>query len=641
VTINAFIPLIFGLLSLGAGLYVLFKAKKSFLCLPYFFASVAISCYFFMYFVIIYYQQMTDNTMFFLKLFATGAAFIVPALLNMLLTIKPKKSGLLKIFLVFSFLFAFSSFYYWNKSFLLKTNVFQWESVINVNIFSYYLFFLNVSLFLPLGIVIASIKKNEMRQSEIAIKQSRFIILGIGSIAVCLLMNFAVDFGMSFNFIGALLILLSFSAIAYVIVKLRCLEFDRIIYKLLLTVLFVGPLIGLHLFISKLLFSVVGFLLATSCSLLVIILIILLSPYKKFIRMFLEKIVYKGKYDYQNVLAELSQGLTVIIEVDQLCDYLIDVIVQTINAKKIAFFQEDSDGEGYIIKASEGIGSEIQENMRISADSQILQRLQGLSGMLIKSEMNQSENLGAVEKIFEPVSRIDAEIIISLRLRNRLIGFITLGAKSSGEIYNQGDIDVLEIFALEASKALEHARVYSQAIVDNVSNVFNQNYFLMRLREEIARAKRYIRPISLLFIALEDNYSTADIEAERLLLKAIGLLLKTKVRNVDVLARYSNRVFAIILPETGMSQEKQEDTVNIKHKQDTLLVASRISQGIANFTAEYKGKIVGLNASIGLACFNCEDKQFTEESFISQAEIALNMAKDNGKNKIVCFEREK
>ncbi|MFH1062468.1 MAG: diguanylate cyclase [Candidatus Omnitrophota bacterium] len=639
-TINAFSPLIFGLLSLGAGLYVLLKAEKSFLCRPYFFAAVAMSCYFFMYFVMTHYHNSIDNAMFVLKIFATGAAFIVPALLNILLTLKTKKSGLLKIFLFFSFLFALSSFYYWDKSLLLETDFFQWESVINVNVFSYYLFFLNVSLFLPLGIVIALIKKSKIKPSEIAAKQSRFIILSIGLVDACLLINFAVNFGMSFNFLGSLLMALSFMSIAYAIVRFRCLEFDRIAYKVLLAVLLIGPLLGMHIIISKLFLEVFGYLITTTFSLLVIILMILFAPYKKLIQMFLEKVVYQGKYDYQKVLAELCQGLTVIIEFDQLCDYLIEVIVQTLDAKRIALFLENADSAGYMIKASAGIDSEIQQQLRLDDNSQILNCLKQSSGMLIKSELNQFENESETEILFEPVSAIEAEIIIPLWLNDRLIGIIMLSAKSSAEIYNQGDINVLEVFALEASKALEHARVYSQAIIDNVSKVFNQNYFLTRLREEIARSKRYARPISLLFIAVEDAQSSADIEAERLLLKAIGLLLKTKVRNVDVLGRYSNKMFAVILPETGLSQEKQADNLN-KHKQDTMLVANRISQGIENLTGEYKGKIVGLNSSIGFACFNGEDKQFTEEVFIEQAETALNTAKKNKESKIVCFEREK
>lgn len=640
-TINAFIPLFFGLLTLGAGLYVLLKAEKSFLRSSYFFSSVGISSYFFMYFIIAHYQSSIENAMFVLKIFATGAAFIVPALLNMLLTLKSKKSGLLKIFFFFSLLCALSSFYYWDKSFLLKTNIFHWENVININVFSYYLFFLNVSLFLPLGIVIALIKKSAVKPSGIAVKQNRFIILGIGLIDVCLLMNFAVNFGMSFNLLSSLLLLLSFMSISYAIIKFRGLGFDQISYKILLAFLFIGPLLGLHIIISKLFLGVLGYLFTTTFSLLTIIFTILFVPYKKFIQIFLEKIVYQGKYDYQKVLAELCQGLTVIIEFDQLCDYLIDVIVQTIDAKKIALFQENPESAGYIIKASAGIDNQIQQQIRLDGNSQMLNRLKQNSGMLIKSELNQFENESEIETLFAPVSAIEAEIMIPLYLKDRLIGIIMLSAKSSGEIYNQGDIDVLKVFAKEASKALEHARVYSQAIIDNVSKVFNQNYFLMRLREEIARSKRYARPISLLFIAVEDARSGADIEAERLLLKAIGLMLKTKVRNVDVLGRYSNKMFAVILPETGLSQNKQAEALNVKHKQDTMLVANRISEGIENLTSEYKGKIVGLNPSIGVACFDGEDKQFSEESFIEQVEIALGMAKKNNKNKIVCFEREK
>ena len=86
-----------------------------------------------MYFAIIHYHNNIDNVMFVLKIFAVGAAFIVPVLLNILLSLKGKKSGLLKIFFCFSFLFAISSLYYWDKSFFLKTYFFQPESVINVN----------------------------------------------------------------------------------------------------------------------------------------------------------------------------------------------------------------------------------------------------------------------------------------------------------------------------------------------------------------------------------------------------------------------------------------------------------------------------------------------------------------------------
>jgi diguanylate cyclase (GGDEF)-like protein len=484
------------------------------------------------------------------------------------------------------------------------------------------------------------INKNERPATKIAVKQSNFIILFIEVIYACLLINFADNFGMSFGFPGSLVIIVAFTAIVYAIVKSRCLSIDRIAYKILLCGLFVGPLVGLHIIISKIFLEVLGYLVATTLSLLIIIFMIVFTPYKKLIRLFLEKFIYQGKYDYQNVLAELCQGLTVIIELDQLSEYLIHVIVQTIDAKKIAFFQEDTDGPGYIIKAGLGIDPGFQQ-LRLDDNSLIMKRLKQNSGMLIKSELYQFEDAGAVEKLFAPFSAMDAEIVIPLSLQDHLIGIIVLSAKASEEIYNQGDIDVLEIFALEASKALEHARVYSQAIVDNVSRVFNQNYFLMRLREEIARSKRYLRPISLLFIAVEESRPSADPETKRLLLKAIGLLLKTKVRNVDVLARYGNKLFAVILPETGTTQDKQADLMLAKHKQDTLLVANRISQGIENFSGEYKGRIVGLNACIGVACFHGEDKQFSEDSFISQVETALAMAKKNRENKIVCFEREK
>jgi diguanylate cyclase (GGDEF)-like protein len=584
-----------------------------------------------MYYVLNYYQGNIDNISIGLKLLSIGAAFIVPGLLYLMLILKKTDSGLLKTCLCFSFLFASSSFLHWKNNLLVQTGIFNFSHVINVNIFSYYLFFLNAALFLPLGIIISLIKKSKTKLSLIARRQFNAIIISMIIIYGCLLMNFSLNFGMLFNFSGSFLMLLAFAMIGYAIVHFRNLEINRIIYQFLFAAFFGLPLLALHIFISIFLVGTLGYILSTTVSLAVIVFITLFAPYKKTIQNLLKRFIYQGNYDYLNVLRDVSQGLSSIIELDQLCEQLVNIISQTVSPEQVALFYADDENESYFIKSSIGIDAQQQNDLHLERENGLVFYLKENDRPLIKGELAQFEKAEIVDQLFEGVSKIAAEVVIPLKIKNRLIGFMCLSQKTSRNIYNQADIDELVFFAAEASKALEHARVYSEAIVDNLTKVFNQNYFLMRLREEIARSKRYGHLISLLFI----DFKVLDND---LILKAVGLLLKTKVRNVDVLGRYSQQMFAVILPQTAKDNDDLEQAM-AKHKKDTMLVAERIMQGIEEFKSIHKGKKVKLDARIGLSCFDGQDKQFTEDLFIEQAEQALAKAHRARTHKVVCFER--
>ena len=161
----------------------------------------------------------------------------------------------------------------------------------------------------------------------------------------------------------------------------------------------------------------------------------------------------------------------------------------------------------------------------------------------------------------------------------------------------------------------------------------------MRLREEIARSKRYGHPISLMFIDVNiggKNQKKIDSQMRELLLKGVGLLLKTKVRNVDILALYKNQQFAVILPETARTKEISEEVKNKQHSKDTMLVAERLCSSIENFKNEYKGQIISIDFNMGVACFNGTDKNLTEEAFIMGAQNALSQSREKGNNNIVC-----
>jgi Response regulator containing a CheY-like receiver domain and a GGDEF domain len=405
---------------------------------------------------------------------------------------------------------------------------------------------------------------------------------GAAAATVALALSVPHGFGVDLYPVSALLLGIAFMTMSYAIVRYRSLEIDLFVNKTMQALLFVVPLLVLHIVISGLVLKILGFLPATTFSLFIVISVALLTPYKRCIQSLVDRTVYRGRYDYQKVLRELCQTLTAIVDFEQLLDYMLHIIMQTIDVERIAVFLEDEEQGTFVIKALSGLEEAAQDNVSLGAADPLVMRLRKERAILVRGELRQFEPIDNVERQFSSLAMLIPEVVVPLFFKDHLIGMVVLGGRRSEHIYNDGDIEVLRAFAVEAAKAVEHARLYGEAIVDSATMVYNQNYFLTRLREEIARSKRYGHPISLMFIEIETGDFTEQGQ-KMLLLKGIGLLLKTKVRNVDIVARYSGERFALILPETAHEKSDSRADLANKHKEDTLIVAERVRTSIEYF----------------------------------------------------------
>jgi len=89
---------------------------------------------------------------------------------------------------------------------------------------------------------------------------------------------------------------------------------------------------------------------------------------------------------------------------------------------------------------------------------------------------------------------------------------------------------------------------------DDVTGLLSTRAFRERLEQEVLRAGRYAHPVSLALVVLDDFHSlneTHGFAASDALLCEVAKLARKNVRKVDVLARYGDAGFALILPHTA------------------------------------------------------------------------------------------
>ncbi len=632
--IYAFIPFISGLLNLVTGLFVFFKSRKSYLCRPYFFCAVTLAGYCFLQSGLVLFSYQERVLALWTKVFFSLSALTVPAFINLLLKLEKKNKFLLRAVFAASLAVAFVSLLVLNLQQVLRFVVFPWGRTLPLNNLPNFLFLINCLFFLPLSAVLLWIQSGHPQKARLLERQIVFVILGVLAIVIGMFLNFGPSFGIGIYPVGSPLMTIAFIAMAYTIAQYRFLEFDIILNRTVLAFLFVAPLLILHIIISALFLKTLGFVVSTTFSLLLIIMLVMVTPYKGLMQGIVESAVYRGRYNYQKVLRDLSRSLPNILDLDQLLEYIMHVLLQTFDLEKGVVFLENDGDPRFRIRAGYGVKDLLGSGFEISPFEDIIRRLMLTKKIQIREELKQFENENEVERKFSFLPGFEVELVAPLFFGQRLTGFVCLSRKKQGHIYNQGDVDVLNTFMRDAAAAIEHVRLYREAIIDPVTRVYNGHYFRMRLREEIARAQRYVHPLALLLIEI-DNYDnlTAMFGEEETgqILKVMAQYLKKKLRNVDFVARCDKRTFGVILPQ-GAGREKLKKMVK-----GALLVAERLQADLEELKNSGTHNSRAIKASIGAVSCEFPDKSLGEDQVLKRAQEALTKAKQGGQGKKIAF----
>lgn len=164
------------------------------------------------------------------------------------------------------------------------------------------------------------------------------------------------------------------------------------------------------------------------------------------------------------------------------------------------------------------------------------------------------------------------------------------------------------------------------SVTDGLTGLKNRRFFDETLRNELHRAHRTGRPLSLAlmdidhFKSLNDHYGH---QAGDQCLKRVGEILRASVRKPsDVAARYGGEEFALVLPETD------PDTAET--------VLERLRRTIEETQVEYEGNNLGFTISLGFT--TSSDTAISADELIRQADYALYEAKEDGRNKVVRHE---
>jgi diguanylate cyclase (GGDEF)-like protein/putative nucleotidyltransferase with HDIG domain len=173
-------------------------------------------------------------------------------------------------------------------------------------------------------------------------------------------------------------------------------------------------------------------------------------------------------------------------------------------------------------------------------------------------------------------------------------------------------------------RSLAVPQLQAEARVDPKTGLFNARHFAVALSEEIGRAQRFERPMSLIMADLDllrDINNSYGHLAGDAVLKGIADVFRAQLRHYDVPARFGGEEFSILLPETPPEQ--------------ALEIAERIRRAVAQrtFDVETSSEPIRATVSIGVAGYPKDGTDANE--LIHQADLAVYRAKLQGRNRVL------
>jgi diguanylate cyclase (GGDEF)-like protein len=215
----------------------------------------------------------------------------------------------------------------------------------------------------------------------------------------------------------------------------------------------------------------------------------------------------------------------------------------------------------------------------------------------------------------------DVRVTDTIRLDCVVIdaGLLSLGAAGAALWHEHPVLVILTLLPLAlAYRSLSIPSLVEASRVEPKTGLFNMRHFQTMLAQELGRATRFARPLTLLMIDVDHlrrvNNTHGHLAGDQAL-RLVAETLRKATRGYDVAARFGGDEFCVLLPETG--------------QEGALTVAERIRVGV-----ERAGQDTGLPVTVSVGVAALAGEPLTPEELVTLADRAAYRAKFSGRNAV-------
>ncbi|MCK4534643.1 MAG: GAF domain-containing protein, partial [Syntrophobacterales bacterium] len=199
------------------------------------------------------------------------------------------------------------------------------------------------------------------------------------------------------------------------------------------------------------------------------IVIALFNPARIKVQGFVDRIFFRGKYDYQETLKRISGAMASLLRLEEIVDFMLDSISSALKTKGVfvAVYSEDGESLELYSHKRDPLGRKrkiCMERSRPIAD--FFEACRKTVGRSTAGRIDIPDD--EKSKVTDLFDTTGAAILIPMISRSKLVGIVALGEKKSGELFVHEDIELLETIANQGAIAIENAGSYERIAEINI-----------------------------------------------------------------------------------------------------------------------------------------------------------------------------
>jgi len=398
----------------------------------------------------------THLIMFYVKLCYTGVCFIPATFSHFIFNFSgyPRKNILIVFYLIS---FAFLGILWSGDLFINGYYGYNWSNIPKAGLLHpLFMIFAAFVYYFCLAILIRAYRaaKEPNRKNQLGILLLATTIYGF------IAMDFIINYGYAKYPPGDVFLITSFAVFVYAIFRHNLMDLTHLLKKGIFYSVALGLISGAYLafvyVFGYLVKNVSNAFSVISSALLIVMLAIIFQPLRDRIQDIIDTIFFRGKYDYQRTIRDLSLAARSIAGIDQLLEKVIDSIIETLKVSSVSIYLLDKEDNQYILRRSAHAASFV---FSIDAEHPLIKYICSKKEAILLEDIKNNS-----DPTFEFMKKINAEIMLPIMSRQELIGIFCLGEKLSGESYGTDDIDLLSTLCNQMGISIENAMLYEDAM---------------------------------------------------------------------------------------------------------------------------------------------------------------------------------
>lgn len=325
-------------------------------------------------------------------------------------------------------------------------------------------------------------------------------------------------------------------------------------------------------------------------------------------------------------MRQISVELSSIMDVNSLLETFLEKSIQYLSCSKGLLFK--IEGETLrTVAVSKSINIKNDKTFPLSMGGAIFQDI------IETGETRRAES----NNFFD----IDSKYMICVPLKSEreILGILCLFDKESRiekennnpvSTFSERDESMIISLANHTATLWQKARFYEMATVDGLTQLYVRRFFEQRMSEEIRKAQRLERKLSIMLIDIDHFKKFNDTWGHQTgddVLRTVAKKIKDNVRKgIDIPARYGGEELTVIMPETDSN--------------GAMILAERIRLAIEKTPLENPsgGEPLRVTVSMGVSTF--PEQAITVQELVEKADIALYKSKAEGRNRVTQYSEE-